>query len=1408
MDQQQLANLKQLAATIRMSTHILEQYPEQLYNQVAGRIGVAAYLKEMKPSAQPYLRLESRSLKRPDQAIVRILTGHSDRVTSCTFNHDGNLLVSASADLTLRLWDIQNGIFLRDYKGHSKTVTACAFSPDSRYILSASEDATLRLWDRDTTRTIHILRGHGQTVNACAFSPDGCYILSASGGNERQQGRTDTDNSLRWWNVKTGECEHIFVFPEELKDRICTCAISTDGLFALSGDADHKIHLWDLSTYQCIHTYWPSTGNILACIFLDNQFALTTSEENVMQLWNLKKDECIREFSGHKKDVTGCAAFTRTSPDDQEGDHPQSVNYYAISSSHDNTLRLWNLASGEGMHILSGHTDWVNGCAVNHTGTLAASASSDTTVILWDIDAILASTPSEEESSRERESWRSKRIFKGHSKDVDGCAFSPNGQFILSASGSKTLQLWDRTTGADVQTFSYGEWVRCCSYSPDGKHILGGYTDGKLVMWDVQTGREVQTFSSHEYDIWGCSFSSDGRHVLSASLDHTLRYWDVQSGTCIHTLTGHLDGVNACAISPDGKLGVSGSRDWSLRLWDLSTGDCLHVLEKELSGKYRGLLDVNACAFSPDGLFVISASDDETVSLWNVETGRLVRTYTGHAKAVTGCAFSPDGRFIASVSSDQSIRLWDVETAVCICTFRGHMGIIHSCAFSPDGKYILSESRDQTLRLWDVSAYQFRPPPSEGHHMPVRACRFSSDGRYALTASEDQTLRLWDVTTHQVKRILTGHTDVINDCAFNHDGTSALSASNDRSLRLWDVQSGECKKTFIGHAGVIWGCAFNPNGHQIISGSEDRWVVLWDIATGEPVKKFNNLARNLTRYSFTTDGRYILSASALRTLWLWDVTLAHQVPSYKGIVGPPLDEEVQRASTVFPASYGRNAVNTTISPNSMFALSTYPEGLFILWEVPTGRELYRNKNSSGFYISDVSFSPDERYLLMRTDEYLVRLYVASTGMEIAQWPADTKILCCAFSPDGRHVVAGDASGAVHFLVLEGVPFDIQANVPVVIKESLPTSPPPALEAKRRSILQFWKQKVRRTLINKEEPRISFFIHPDHNTHDPIDEIPLHLRRNLNGWIKAFQTIIGGRQYLENHLELLRDESEQYFTIIISKSGDDPKLVEKLRTARDLLHTSRIHNNTKAAIRDSFADEFGAFEVLDLPPFLNSLRMRLNRGVSVSDAIPLLRDAIARSQRDTAVAPEITASLQFMLAEILQEHANGDYSEVISLTSDALKIFTSERFPKRFAHTQELLGSSYFMQGGKHQELSDRENTDVQHAIECFKAALSVLSRETQPEDWGHTQMSLGMAYEVQGALRCATLHLTNALEVYASEEKPVPYYMIQEKLGELTIALMEREIKLEALKQSMDEDMIAGIRRQLESADEDCAGEL
>src|SRR5258708_5983788 len=131
--------------------------------------------------------------------------------------------------------------------------------------------------------------------------------------------------------------------------------------------------------------------------------------------------------------------------------------------------------------------------------------------------------------------WRALRerhILVGHEYAVNGAAFSPDGELVVTVSTDKTVRLWQTETGA-----------------PIGMPLIG-----------------------HADRVTGAAFSPDSRRVVTTSADKTGRLWDAASGQVIVTLTGHTDVVNSAAFSPDGARIVTASRDETVRLWNAATG--------------------------------------------------------------------------------------------------------------------------------------------------------------------------------------------------------------------------------------------------------------------------------------------------------------------------------------------------------------------------------------------------------------------------------------------------------------------------------------------------------------------------------------------------------------------------------------------------------------------------------------------------------------------------------------------------------------------------------------------------------------------------------------------------------------------------------------------------------------------
>ncbi|WP_437682888.1 TIR domain-containing protein [Sorangium sp. So ce131] len=646
-----------LHRAVRAESHWLREapgaLPELVYNRLrsagweAERIARALHF----PRGVPRIRL--RHPVRMWTGEERTLYGHSGWVNACALSPDGQRIVSASDDTTLKVWDLATGNLLSTLEGHSAGVNACALSPDGQRIVSASSDRTLKVWDLATGNILSALEGHSYSVNACALSPDGQRIVSASG-----------DRTLKVWDLATGK---LLSTLEGHSAGVNACALSPDGQRIVSASGDRTLKVWDLATGKLLSTLEGHSAGVNACaLSSDGQRIVSASSDTTLKVWDLATGNILSTLEGHSVRVRACAV----SPDGQR----------IVSASSDTTLKVWDLATGKLLSTLKGHSGWANACALSPDGQRIVSASHDATLKVWDLaTGNLAST------------------LEGHSDWVNACAVSPDGQRIVSASSDRMLKIWDLATGKLLSTLKgHSRGVSACAVSPDGQRIVSASHDATLKVWDLATGKLLSTLEGHSAGVHACALSPDGHRIVSASSDGTLKVWDLATGKLLSTLEGHSAWVHACALSPDGRRIVSASHDTTLKVWDLVNGKLLSTLEGHSAG-------VNACVLSPDGQRIVSASGDTTLKVWDLVNGKLLSILEGHSAGVNACVLSPDGQRIVSASDDTTLKVWDLVNGKLLSTLEGHSAWVNACAISPDGQRIVSASHDATLKVWDTS---------------------------------------------------------------------------------------------------------------------------------------------------------------------------------------------------------------------------------------------------------------------------------------------------------------------------------------------------------------------------------------------------------------------------------------------------------------------------------------------------------------------------------------------------------------------------------------------------------------------------------------------------------------------------------------------------------------------------------
>ena len=265
----------------------------------------------------------------------------------------------------------------------------------------------------------------------------------------------------------------------------------------------------------------------------------------------------------------------------------------AASASNDKSIKLWNIGSGVCIKTLEGHEHFVLCASFCSDGKSLLSGGWDKTVRLWSILNNQGASKILEEA--------------GHFYSI---AFSVDSSLTLL--GMKYVAiLREIPSGLHRHIFKTTGIVYCVAFSPDAKYALANRTDETLALWAIDDGSCLGTLEGHKCTVFSACFSPDGRFIASGSADNTVKLWETASSRCLATFDGQEGRILAVCFSPDGKFVVSGSEEGALRLWDVTSHKSYVSLDNQRQ-------DIDCVSVSPDGNFILSADVDGTVKLWRV----------------------------------------------------------------------------------------------------------------------------------------------------------------------------------------------------------------------------------------------------------------------------------------------------------------------------------------------------------------------------------------------------------------------------------------------------------------------------------------------------------------------------------------------------------------------------------------------------------------------------------------------------------------------------------------------------------------------------------------------------------------------------------------------------------------------
>lgn len=583
----------------------------------------------------------------------RLLEGHRGEVYHVAWSPDGQRLVSAGGDNTLRTWETDSGALLSTLAS-PYGAERVEWSGDGAYLASLALDGTVNLWEAESGQpffsferppecrfvSIAWLPGSATLSMGCRLQDNDGRVTLWSAESRQQVGTLvglEGLSQLSWsphGNLLASACADgvVRVWPAESGEALippisipveANVAWSPDGAWLAWGSQDGNVALWSLVSSALPRQILSSAGDFPLVVWSSGSDQLLVAHSSSGTLELLDSDSGNTLASTDLRYIIDYAWS------------PESLRLAAITLR--DKLQVWEYVAGndtlrqvfQSSNLPQPGTP-LRALAWSSDATYLATAGADNLIRLWDA-----------------EKGEYIREFDNQAMVVS-LAWRP-GSLQLAAWGGEYVRLWDATDGQLIASYEFSDYPGNLVWSPDGVHLAGYYSDGQVWAWEVGSAMPKQAPELNVGAIRRIAWSPDGA-ALAIVGDGGLGIWPVASSVASHYLQGFS--LLSAAWRPDGNQMAFGTDYGELLVWDSASGEILHTLPSGSS-----VLEVG---WSPDGKLLASAGD--RLRLWDGELGQLLNEFDTHSGASFRLAWSPDGGLIASTGIDQVLRVWGVAS--------------------------------------------------------------------------------------------------------------------------------------------------------------------------------------------------------------------------------------------------------------------------------------------------------------------------------------------------------------------------------------------------------------------------------------------------------------------------------------------------------------------------------------------------------------------------------------------------------------------------------------------------------------------------------------------------------------------------------------------------------------------------